>query len=84
MKPTESEKICLVCYELARIRLGGGPESRPSFWSVYREEVEFNAATQFRNDRVRICRDLLAPVFSRQHENWFFRKGRLVEEKLAQ
>ncbi len=82
--PDISERICPVSFEVARIRLGGGPDSRTSFWKVYREELALNRKTEFRNEHVRICRNLLAPAFQHLDEAHYYRKGRLVIEKPAQ
>ena len=49
MQPSETEAICLVSYEITQILLGGGPEDRPSFWKQYREELELNKKTQYKN-----------------------------------
>ena len=81
MKPTETEPICLVSFEIARIRLGGGPDERPSFWKVYREEQELNQKTGFRNEHVRICwHHLVSPRLTLEGPV-YFRQGRLVMER---
>ncbi len=84
MKPSESEPVCLISFEIARTRLGGGPDSRPSFWKVYREEQELNRRTRFQNEHVRICRPVLAPLMPQLKNTFYFRKDRLVVEKKTQ
>ena len=82
MKPSHSEPICLVSYELAQIRLGGGPDSRPSFWRVYREELELNRRTKFRNEHVRICRNVLRSLRQRVETPVYYRGNRLTTERV--
>jgi hypothetical protein len=79
--PKESEKICLLSFEVARIRLGGGPDVRPSFWKVYREELALNKRTGYENQHLAICRPLLLPLKEKIHETFFFRNGKLVTER---
>ena len=83
MAPKDSERICPISFEVARIRLGGGPDTRPSFWKVYREELELNRKTAFRNEHVRICSPLLGEAVARLKQECYFRKGQLVSERPA-
>ena len=80
--PNSSEKICLVSYELARIRLGGDPSTRSGFWAAYREALEHNLRTKYQNDRIRICQAFLKEALARKNESWFFRDEKLVHERL--
>lgn len=81
MVPSDSEKICLISYEVARIRVGGGPDSRTGFWRAYREALDFNIKTNYQNGRLELCRMLLLPLKDKIHQPHFFRKGRLVTER---
>jgi hypothetical protein len=81
MIPSENEPICPVSYELAEIRLGGGPDCRPSFWKAYREELELNRRTQYRNEHIRICRNHLKSLLRPPAGPLYFRNKRLVAEK---
>lgn len=82
MVPNEQERICLISFEVARTRLGGGPKDRPSFWKVYRQEQELNARTDFKNEHVRICAPVLKPLLPHLNDPAYYRKGRLVYEKV--
>ncbi len=79
--PSITEPICPVSFEVTSILLGGGPDSRTSFWKTYRQELALNQKTEFRNEHVRICGRMLAAAFSRLNEPYFYRNGRLVVEK---
>lgn len=79
--PSENEEICLITFEITRIRLGGGPEERKSFWKVYREEQALNEKTNFENEHVRICLPLLGPIFPLRKIPHYLRQGRLVRER---
>ena len=81
MIPQENEPICLISYEVTRIRLGGAPDVRPSFWTRYREELELNRKTRYQNSHIWICRNQLAPLADRLEKVFFYRNGRLIEEK---
>ena len=81
MKPTENEPICLISYEVTKIRLGGEPDSRPSFWKVYREEQQLNQKTQFQNEHVRICRPMLLHLKDHLGKPAYFRRDRLLMER---
>lgn len=81
MQPSENEPICLITFEVAKIRLNGGPEERPSFWKVYREEQALNLRTNFENEHVRICLPMLGPIFPLRKIPHYMRKGRLVMER---
>lgn len=82
MEPTRDEPICLVSFELAHIRLGGGPWSRKSFWKAYREELELNRKTQYRNEHVRICRPVMRTLHVDLSEPVYFRDGSLTRPGL--
>ena len=82
MKPSENEKICVISYEVARIRLGGGPESRLNFWKEYRAQLDYNLRTDYKNDRIRICRPELMKIDTKPTDNLFFRNGQLTVEKV--
>ena len=82
MEPREDEEICIIGFEVARIRLGGGPSERKSFWRVYREELALNQKTNFQNEHVRICQHLLAPLIPKRKEPHYFRKDRLISERV--
>ena len=84
MKPHPQEPICLISYEVARIRLGGDPEERPSFWKVYREELELNQKTDYRNEHTRICQNMLRPLKEKLGETWFYRKNGLTTERIVE
>lgn len=60
---------CPISYELTRIRLGAGPEERPGFWTAYQEMLEFNRATNYKNNRIRICSEQLAQLGLIRFEN---------------
>ncbi len=81
LKPTESEPICLISFEITCIRLGGGPEGRTGFWKAYREALAVNKRTKYQNDRVWICRNQIAALRIKPNERAFFRNGRLTLEK---
>jgi hypothetical protein len=81
MEPKEDERICPISYEVAFIRLGGGPDSRPSFWRAYREEYALNRKTKYQNQHTQICNRLLMPVREVAHLPHYFRKGKLVRER---
>jgi hypothetical protein len=81
MKPSESEPICLISYEIARIRVGGEPKDRPGFWTAYREELELNQRTHYRNQHVWICRNQLMPLREKLDTRYFYRGERLVIER---
>jgi hypothetical protein len=81
MQPNPDEPICPVSYEVTEIRLGGGPDSRPSFWRVYREELALNQKTQYRNEHIRICRNVLQSLRTPQNGALYFRNNRLTREK---
>lgn len=83
MQPTENEPICPVSYEVTEIRLGGGPDDRPSFWKVYRQELELNKRTDYRNEHIRICRNVLKSLRAPQNGPLYFRNNQLTLEKDA-
>lgn len=77
MEPKHDEPICLVSFELAHIRLGGGPWSRKGFWKAYREELELNRKTEYRNEHIRICRPVMQTLKLERSEPVYFRDGSL-------
>jgi hypothetical protein len=79
--PSELEPVCLVSFEIARIRLGGGPDSRPSFWKAYREELALNLRTEYQNSHVQICRTQLKSLGDKLGRKAFFRRGNIVFER---
>ncbi len=79
--PSDSEPICLISYEIARIRVGGGPDSRTGFWKAYREALEFNQKTNYQNGRMELCRPFLIPLKEKILQPHFYRKGKLVTER---
>jgi hypothetical protein len=81
MEPKESERVCPISFEVARILLGGGPDSRPSFWKVYREELALNKRTGYENQHLAICRPMLLPLKDVAGIPHYFRKGKLVPER---
>jgi len=81
MPPSASEPICLVSYEITRILLGGGPDTRHSFWKTYRNELAFNKKTQYQNDRIRITWKFLLPLQSKLGTPHYFRDGQLHAER---
>ncbi len=83
MQPTEAERICLISYEITHTLLGGGPDSRPSFWKVYRTELALNLKTGYENYHTHVCRPVLAPIIPKLKDPYFFRRGKLVMEKPA-
>jgi hypothetical protein len=82
VEPTHDEPICLVSFELAHIRLGGGPWNRKSFWKAYREELDLNRRTQYRNEHIRICRPVMRTLHLPPGEPVFFRDGALTRPGL--
>ena len=81
MKPTETEPICLISYEVARILLGGGPDTRPSFWKAYRRELELNQKTNYDNYHIRVCKEHLVTLRARPEGPVYYRHGRLTQER---
>lgn len=81
MLPNENEEICPISYELAEIRLGGGPDTRPSFWKVYRAELELNRRTEYRNEHIRICRHVMKSLRAPQKGPLYFRNNNLVHAR---
>ena len=79
--PSETEPICLISYEIAHILLGGGPDSRPSFWKAYRRELALNQKTNYKNYHVHLCRDHLGSFKVQMNEPVYFRNERLTIEK---
>lgn len=79
--PQPDERICIVTFEVARIRLGGGPQDRPSFWRVYRDELALNRKTEYKNEHVRICCPMLEPVLKHFGAPVFYRGGKLILER---
>ncbi len=75
--PEDTERICRISYEVTKILLGGGPAERPSFWKTYRQVLSHNQRTEFNNYRLKLCRDLLAPLQNTLHLPWYFRNGEL-------
>jgi hypothetical protein len=63
------------------ILVGGEPEKRPGFWPKYRENLEHNRRTGYRNSRLEICADLLRQVRVDPAETLYYRDGRLVTER---
>jgi hypothetical protein len=80
VKPSENESICLISFEIARILLGGGPQSRMSFWKAYRREVELNLKTRYQNYHVRLCERQLQTLRQPVTGKVYYRGDRLVTE----
>jgi hypothetical protein len=84
MKPDEFEPLCLISYEIARILLAGGPDTRPGFWKAYRNEQELNLKTNYRNYHIHVCRGPLAELGDKLlAKNAYFRNDKIVYETEA-
>lgn len=81
MKPSETEPICLVSYEITQILLGGGPEERLSFWKQYREELELNKKTKYNNYHVQVCKNHLISLNLDLKDPVYYRNKQLTLEK---
>lgn len=81
LQPDENERICLISYEITRILVAGGPDSRTGFWKAYRRELEHNRKTRYRNYHIDLCRHQLIELNLDLKARVFFRNGQLVTEK---
>jgi len=81
LAPEPTEKICVLSFEVARIRLAGGPTERRSFWQTYREELALNLKTDYQNEHLRICKPMLMRVLPLFRQPIFYRGKKLVVEK---
>jgi hypothetical protein len=81
MKPSPTEPICLISFEVTAILLNGGPEDRPSFWKAYRRELELNQKTNYDNYHVAICREHLKSLKLDLKTPVYYRNGRLTTER---
>jgi hypothetical protein len=79
--PGIDEPICLISYEITYILLGDGPGSRPSFWKMYRRELELNKKTDYQNYHVHVCRNQLSSLKMNLNQPVYFRNNRLTTEK---
>lgn len=82
-KPTPTEEICLISYEVTKILLAGDPSDRPAFWKTYRQQLAHNLSTNYNNYRLNMCRRLLAPLEGKMGVPWYFRDARLTTERDA-
>lgn len=82
LAPAESERICLISFEVAKIRVGGDPDERPGFWAAYREELELNLKTNFMNQHVLICRNQLRHLADKLEIPFYYRDNRLTTERV--
>ncbi len=83
MKPSNNEPICPISYKLTCILVGGEPEQRPGFWKKYRDNLEHNRKTKYRNSRIEICARQLADLKLNPKETLYYRNDRLVPERDA-
>jgi hypothetical protein len=87
VKPTPEEPICLMSYIIASTRVGGGPKERTGFWAAYREALQTNRRTKYRNRRVDLCGSFLEELYQRfpefRQRPVFFREGQLIQERIA-
>ncbi len=81
LKPSETEPICLVSYEIARILVAGGPDTRPGFWKAYRNELALNQKTNYNNYHIKLCKDHLVSPLLKLKEPIYYRDNRLTTEK---
>ncbi|MBY0371086.1 hypothetical protein K2X33_10395 [bacterium] len=79
--PEPTEAICILSFEVTRIRLGAGPSERRRFWHIYRQELALNLKTNYRNEHVRICGPMLRPALQLVGQPIFYRGGKLVRER---
>ena len=83
LTPGANEPICPITYELTEIRLGGGPDTRVNFWKIYRDELMLNQRTQYRNEHIRICRNVLTSLRTPQKGVLYFRNKQLIRDPEA-
>ena len=76
--PSENEPICLISFEIARIRVGGGPDGRTGFWKAYYHEREVNRKTNFVNYHVELCKHQLVHLKHQPAEPVYFRGNKLT------
>ncbi len=79
-QPEANEPICPISFEVATILLGGGPDTRSSFWKVYHEELKLNRETGFINEHVRICLPMLANAAKLQAQPVYLRDNQLIPQ----
>ena len=82
--PVADEAICLISYLIALTRVGGGPDERTGFWPAYREALNKNVASEYRNPRIEICRPILNGLLRKNpslaNRSIYYREGKLTEE----
>ena len=80
--PGKDVKICLISFELAHLRVGGGPWGRKGFWKAYHEELDLNRKTRYQTERIRICRPVMKTLKLDLKEPVYFRDGALTRPGL--